>query len=362
MSYRVLVYLSSLEELLNKLGYTLGYSTVAVSSLDLGQTDYYFRNNSVIRITGSSVFVESIRFCSASASIKMYDISIEEFKTELSEHLKEEGSLVPSILSTFTDILFHSFDSPDAKLARLRDASKNFHPDFLRIFQSELNAMSQTTQVQAQFNLYDVLTDGNREYMIVGKADQSIVVREVGIEYRMEDRAVSLGEISNGSKWKLIADTEVLRRQEQMFKQVCTYMSFLLDGSVLSQWIGGPCPSLPKEMLGTHPDSYELSNDFLLINIACGSDAYVSISNDSCNITYGAMNATQSINYDKLVIRINEEICKYAMDAGRKRVLLIQSVAAFGYMLVKSFELYLYKTDQLKSVVDFANETYSLCR
>lgn len=199
------------EELVQNLkrhGFELGYSTISSDAVIRKPYDFWHKGYSVIRVGYSGVAVNEITY----ANDKNYRCDSHLAVLSLLNKLKIQTSdWKPSILNTFSDVLFGTYDESITKYEKMLATFPKFSTNFQALFADELDALAvSSTAVQIKPDMSKVYKHAFENYCyIAAMTPECICFQDIG--RNSSYTSVSYRELGNFTiDYEATADLQLL--------------------------------------------------------------------------------------------------------------------------------------------------------
>lgn len=154
----IVIYNSSMENLLSSAGYKLGYKVSCRYLSNVCMAACWYSGLNVITVRYADNIVKSIVLCNENVKMSFRNTTFAETINKIKEFVTKEASFPPSLLHVFTDVLFSDYEANPTKLDRILDALPKMDPEFVAIFQNEIDAITSdntaVTIAPKQFEFY----------------------------------------------------------------------------------------------------------------------------------------------------------------------------------------------------------------
>lgn len=192
------VYYNAVEQLLEKGGYRIGLEVISDDITRTYVATYWYLEEQVFLVQHNNGILHGITNCNTGKKCSLYDKGIRDTLKWVANEMVNQPSTPPSILHTFTGVLFKEYDSNIEKYDRLMQARDKFASEFLSLFQNEIDHMtsgetSATTSIARNSWYTD---DQNKLFYVADVVDSTVLLRSL-TDIASNEQILDLRELSN---------------------------------------------------------------------------------------------------------------------------------------------------------------------
>lgn len=156
------------------------------------------QRNKYFLVLHNNGILEGVTNCNLGKKCQLFGKGIRDTLKWVANEMVNQPSTPPSILHTFTGVLFQDYDSNIEKYDRLMQARNKFASEFLSLFQNEIDHMtsgetSATTSVAPNSWYTD---DQNKLFYVADVADSTVLLHKLS-DTMYDNRVLDLRELSN---------------------------------------------------------------------------------------------------------------------------------------------------------------------
>lgn len=174
----IVVYNNNVESLLQKAGFKVGFMSPVDDITTVTMVKLWYMGVSVIAVYYSDNVVHNIKHCNDNRSLSLCDTLFTKFFNELKEIVTSKPMFPPSLLNTFTNILFDEYDDNPVKLDKILMSVPRQDKEFIALFKTEIDQLTEAntsiTTTPEQFQFYYEKT--RREFNYVSEAYETTVL------------------------------------------------------------------------------------------------------------------------------------------------------------------------------------------
>lgn len=208
--YSTILYYDAVNKFLEKGGYKLGFECFDGGVTDLHVCSYWHLGRNVVLVKHSEGIIKYVKLCNSGEKISSFGSDRQTLVYFIEMKLRNLCDAPPSVLGTFDDVLFKSYDSNVDKYDKLMQSVNQFSPEFLELFQDEISQMtSDETSVATTVGRWQWFQNSQGKYCyatdiigntacikeIGGIVGNKLDFRELKNSYRMIDTPAAIGQL-----------------------------------------------------------------------------------------------------------------------------------------------------------------------
>lgn len=201
------------ERLMNSEGYRIGYKKVFSELSHTGFCVFYYKGHTVVRCKYMDLLLDEFVICNefstdamsfqSSGKISLHDLSYQQLVAQILQAIQKPANNKPTILSSFSSIIFQKYDNSTEKYQKYVIEMKEFTPEFASIYAEEFAMLQPADVPAATISDFDCFIDKGNNYWYVQAADNSsYILSPLFYDIITNEKIVEIRELTNNMSYQ----------------------------------------------------------------------------------------------------------------------------------------------------------------